>query len=241
MSGIIVLLCSIYLFLSSSSGATIEAKLISGPDVSPCVSGVLEVPHGTGPFPGVILLHGAAGWDSRYPNLAKVLADSGFATLALDYYAEAGPSAIRSEEKLQKWPLYQATVRNAVEYMHKLPYVADQPVALVGFSRGAFLAISVASSVSSVKAVVDFFGGGGGGTESLEQEVQGLPPLLILHGDADRIVPVKFAHDLRDAVVTAGGEVEMHIYPGEGHGLSEATMRDGLQRTVEFLRLRLGN
>jgi carboxymethylenebutenolidase len=235
------LLCALVLSSWSIAEGGTGAELLSGPEGSPPVYGVLELPRGPGPHPAVILLHGARGWDARYPRLARAFADSGFATLALDYYAEAGYSAIGSDEKLEKWPLYQAAVRSAVRYMHTSPVVAEGSVALVGFSRGAFLAVSVASSLPAVRAVVDLYGGGGGGTQELEHEVPGLPPLLILHGDADRIVPVRYAHELGSAVTGAGGVVEMHIYAGEGHGLSKATMPDAIRRTVEFLRRHLAH
>jgi carboxymethylenebutenolidase len=115
---------------------------------------------------------------------------------------------------------------------------------LIGYSRGGFLAVSVASTTTGVQAVVDFYGGGGGGTDSLAQEVRGLPALLILHGEADETVPVWFARELRDAVLTEGGVVEMHLYPGVHHGFNlprartydEDAASDALRRTVEFLR-----
>ena len=208
---------------------------------------MLEVPGAGESHPGVSLLHGSAGWRPIYGELARSLADSGFVALALDYYAEVGPAAIRSPEKLEKWPAYQAAVRRAVEYERSLPLVEARPVGLVGFSRGAFLAVSVASSILGVGAVVDFYGGGGGGVDSLEREVEDLPPLLILHGDADGIVPASFAHNLADAVAASGGEVETHLYPGVGHAFnlphsstfSEPAARDAWARTVGFLRRRL--
>ena len=156
----IVWLCFICLVSTSSSPHAREPELLTDPHVSPFVSGVLEIPGGTGPYPAVILLHGAGGWDERYPRLAKLFADSGFVALALDYYANAGYAPIGSDDKIEKWPAYQAAVQNAVEYIGTLPAVVGRPVGLVGFSRGAFLAVSVASSLESVKAVVDFFGGG---------------------------------------------------------------------------------
>lgn len=218
-----------------------------GSELAAGVWGVLEAPAGPGPYPGVIVLHGSAGWRPEYAIFAKELSDSGFAVLALDYYREIGSSAIGSEEKLEKWPAYQGAVRRAVEYLGSVPGVSDGPIGLVGFSRGAFLAVSVGSSTARVGAIVDLYGGGGGGVDPIEEEVQGLPPLLILHGEADSIVPVRFAEALRDAVAESGGEAEMHLYPRVGHAFnlpssptySEESAADSFRRTVMFLRERL--
>lgn len=239
------LVCFLILFPLSLLGQT--PQRLSDPDVSPAVWGVLEKPSAPGPHPGVILLHGASGWRPMYAQYAKSLADSGFITLALDYYSETGPAAVGSEEKLRKWPLWKETVRNAVTFMQASPEVMKNRLGLVGFSRGAFLAVSSASSMPAVKAVVDFYGGGGGGTDPIEQEVQSFPPLIILHGDADEIVPVRFAHTLRDIVASYGGEVEVHIYPGVRHAFhapdsptySEEAAADSFRRIVEFLHRRL--
>jgi carboxymethylenebutenolidase len=235
---------------TDSLAAAVQApERLTGTDVSPAVWGLVEMPQGTGPHPAVIVLPGAAGWRPMHADVARILADSGFVALALDYYGETGGAAIRSDEKLEKWPRWKATVRNAVVYVRGLPSVLDRPVGLVGYSRGAFLAVSVAGSAAGVQAVVDFYGGGGGGTDALEQEVRDFPALLILHGDADEVVPVRYAYALRDAVVADGGDVEMHLYSGAGHAFiapyastySQPAAQDAFSRTVEFLRRRLGN
>lgn len=70
---------------------------------------------------------------------------------------------------------------------------------------------------------------------------------LILHGEADTIVPVSRAYRLREAVLAGGGEVEMQIYPGAHHAFaavgapaySEPAAADSWRRTIEFLRRRL--
>jgi dipeptidyl aminopeptidase/acylaminoacyl peptidase len=62
-------------------------------------------------------------------------------------------------------------------------------------------------------------------------------PLLVLHGDADRVVPPEQAQRLVDAVRRAGGHVDAHVYPGEGHGWSRPeTVVDVYQRAEAFLR-----
>lgn len=243
MSRLRILVCAAWLLVAGLSGASENIAT----ELSPGVWGVLTTPAEIDSCPGVILLHGASGWRAVLAELAADMADSGFVVLALDYYAEAGATAIGSA-RLEKWPEYQEAVRRAVAYMDSMPAVSGRPVGLVGFSRGAFLAVSVASSLPSVGAVVDYYGGGGAGTASVEEEAQGFPPLLILHGDADGIVPVRFAEALRDAVVSAGGDAEMYVYEGAGHafnlpysrGYSREAARDSYRRMMEFLERRLG-
>jgi carboxymethylenebutenolidase len=194
----------------------------------------------------VILLPGSSGWQLAYPQIAENLADAGFVAMAIDYYAETGPDS-SDEGRMQKWPLWQATVRNAVGWLQASPGVSGRRVGLVGYSQGAFLAVSIASSIPAVKAVVDFFGGGSTSAGRLEQEASNFPPLLILHGEADTVVPVSSAFRLRDAVITQGGEVEIYVYPGAGHGFnapwspmySESEASDSSKRMIEFLRRRL--
>jgi len=230
-----------------ASGCADEPVHRSPSQLAPGVWGVLESPDDSEPHAGVVLLHGAKGWRPELVDLGSVLADSGFVALTIDYYAETARTPIGSIEKRQAWPGYQAAVRSAVKYLQSLPSVSGESVGLVGFSRGAFLAVSVASSMPGVDAVVAFYGGGGGGPASLEEDVQGLPPILILHGDADTVVPVSYAYALRDAVVASGGEAEIHVYRGAGHSFnalfsptySAEAADDGLGRTIEFLRRRL--
>jgi dienelactone hydrolase len=225
-----------------------EPKLLSGPGISPSVWGVLELPSTPGPHPGVVILHGSAGWRPAYAEYAKGLADSGFVALAINYYAETGRDTAWGQS-IHMWLDWQAAIGSAAEYLRSLPTVSSDRLGLIGFSRGAFLAISVASTIPGVKAVVDFYGGINTSTNSLENQVRNFPPLLILHGDADTIVPIQFAYVLLDAGTKAGGDVEMHIYPGAQHAFnatyspgydSEATS-DSYRRAVEFLRRRLSN
>lgn len=244
-------LCGILLLTSillPGAGSSQQAELLTQPGETPGIWGVLEAPDGPGPHPAVVLLHGSSGWRPEYVEIARRFAEAGFVALVLDYYAETGGAPVGSEEKIQKWEAWRETVRGAARYLQGLPGVAPEGIALVGFSRGAFLAVSVAASIPAVLGVVDFFGGGGGGTLPLEEEVRGLPPLLILHGERDRVVPVSFAHALQTAALGAGGEVEMHLFPNEGHAFNlpwAATYSPEAEKkawllTLAFLRIHLG-
>jgi dipeptidyl aminopeptidase/acylaminoacyl peptidase len=61
-------------------------------------------------------------------------------------------------------------------------------------------------------------------------------PTLILHGENDRCVPVGQAYELHGALMAAGAEVEMAVYPREGHQITEpAHVADYWSRVLTWL------
>jgi carboxymethylenebutenolidase len=233
-------------FLATQFGNCQESQILSKPDIVPAVHGILEKPETPGTYPSVIILYGSSGWRPQYISIAKELADSGFVVLVLDYYAVTEKDSSLTDVA-SKWSLWQVMIQNAVIFLQEDSSSFKHPVGLLGYSLGAFLAVSTATSIPEVRAVVDYFGGGSSKKDELESEVRNFPPLLILHGEEDSVVPVSRAYLLRDAVIAQGGEVEMKIYPNQQHGFnatwspyySESDAIDSFQRTVDFLRRRL--
>ncbi len=242
-----VVRCTAFLlFIAICTTCAQEPHRLPASDSLTAVYGVLELPHAAGRHPAVVILHGSFGWRPIYARIARSFADSGFVALAIDYLAETGRDSTK-EQRLQMQPRWLAAIRGAVEYLRAQPFVMRDRIGLVGYSRGAFLAVSVASSTPGVKAVVDFFGGIDTSTTPLEDQIRGIPPLLILHGAADTVVPVTRAYQLQQAVVSHGGIAEMHIYPGLHHAFnaafspaySDSAAADSQRRTIEFLKRRL--
>ena len=61
-------------------------------------------------------------------------------------------------------------------------------------------------------------------------------PLLLLHGQDDKVVPVVQAEEMGRRLRDRGAPVELHTYPGEGHGWRDpATVEDELHRIDDFL------
>lgn len=238
---------TIWLFLLvTTSGISQESRLLSKPGLFPEIHGVIEKPSTPGTHPSVIILYGAQGWRPIYAAIAKDLADSGFVAFALDYYAYKEDNSGQAGDD-EKWSRWQSSVRSTVTFLMEDTSTVKGSVGLLGYSLGSFLAVSVASTIPEVRAVVDYFGGGSEDKDELKSQVAGFPPLLILHGEADQSVPVSRAYDLRDAVMAQGEEVEMKIYPGAPHGFNaswlpvynEAYANDSFQRTVDFFRRKL--
>jgi carboxymethylenebutenolidase len=66
-----------------------------------------------------------------------------------------------------------------------------------------------------------------------------LCPVLILHGDQDKTVPVEEAYRLRQILDQKQIAYELEIYPGVGHGFTGEVWRDAGLRTLAFLRKHL--
>ena len=79
----------------------------------------------------------------------------------------------------------------------------------------------------------------GGVPEVLAHLVGALPPVLILHGEEDRVVPVSEARRLERLMREQGLTSESHIYPGQGHTLTGEALADASRRARTFLRKHL--
>ena len=61
-------------------------------------------------------------------------------------------------------------------------------------------------------------------------------PIFIMHGDVDPVVPVEQSRVFAERVRAVGGQVELHVYEGEGHGFRQrANQLDEYQRIAGFL------
>ena len=189
------------------------------------------------PLPAVIALYGSGGDVSGMEQPATMLAGQGFAVFVLHYFDSTG--TIEAYDKptiVRNFPAWGKTVWDAVGHVTGHLLVDGDRIGLLGFSLGAYLALSVAAVDSRVKVVVEFFGG-------LPKEVKffmrRLCPVLILHGENDKTVPVEEAYDLQKLLEKKGIPYEIKIYPGAGHGFDDEVWRDAGIRSLQFLQKHL--
>jgi dienelactone hydrolase len=107
--------------------------------------GILFVPPGKGPHPGIIVLGGSEGGVNEL-NVA-FLASKGYAALALAYFAyeDLPPS-------LDNIPLEY--FETAINWLGSRPEVRNHELAVIGGSRGGELALLLGSTFPQIKAVV---------------------------------------------------------------------------------------
>lgn len=105
---------------------------------------------------------------------------------------------------------------------------------LLGFSQGTMMALHIAPRRDVAIAGVIGFSGRLLRPERLAAEARVKPPVLLIHGDADPMVPFEDMGKAGDALVQAGFDVYGHVMKGTGHGIAP----DGLSVALSFLRER---
>ncbi len=113
--------------------------------------------------------------------------------------------------------------------------VTSAETALFGFSQGTMLSLHQGVRRSEPVAGIVGFSGRLLEPETLSQEAVSKPPILLVHGDSDMVVPPSDMPAAEKALIAAGFEVETHTSLGMGHGIAP----DGLGKAVQFLQRRL--
>ncbi|MCV6596792.1 MAG: prolyl oligopeptidase family serine peptidase [Mangrovicoccus sp.] len=114
--------------------------------------------------------------------------------------------------------------------------VPPENLVLFGFSQGTMMSLHVAPRRDEPFAGVIGFSGRLLEPELLADETKSRPPILLVHGDADDVVPPQSLPDAANALTGAGFEVYAHVMKGTGHGIAP----DGLSVALAFLREKLG-
>lgn len=113
--------------------------------------------------------------------------------------------------------------------------LSPRALALVGFSQGAMMSLHVAPRRAEAIAGIVAISGRLLRPELLAAEAVVKPPVLLVHGDADPVVPFEDMGKAGNALVAAGFETYGHVMKGTGHGIAP----DGLSVALNFLKDRL--
>ena len=109
--------------------------------------------------------------------------------------------------------------------------LAEAQLALVGFSQGTMMALHVGPRRPRTLAGIVGYSGMLATEAGLADPAITRPPILLIHGDADPMIPVAAFHQAEAALVRDGFAVESHVSPGLGHSIDLA----GLQLGGQFL------
>jgi phospholipase/carboxylesterase len=112
---------------------------------------------------------------------------------------------------------------------HQLPPAA---LALVGFSQGTMMSLHVGLRRAVPPAAIVGYSGmlileGDTDVEGYKPRIRSRPPLLLIHGDRDELIPVDALHHSTQALAALEVPVEWHISAGIGHGIDPEGLRQG--------------
>lgn len=211
-------------------------------------------PHGKGPFPVALILHGTHGFAHEYVRLAQGLAANGVMGVAACWFAGGRGAGMRSITPIScpdAPPLSDAssltaqkTVSALVHAVRNLQGSRVHQLVLVGHSRGAGAALNHILQTDDVEAAV--LNSSGYPPEVTARAAEIKVPILMLHGTADSPVDggstftnVQMAREFELAMRRAGKPVNATYYDGAGHSaiFSDANQfNDGVARIVAFLQ-----
>ena len=106
--------------------------------------------------------------------------------------------------------------------------------ALVGFSQGAMMSLHVGlARPSRPKAILSYSGLLAGAERFGELTSSEVPPILLVHGDADPMIPADMMFESAIALGSMGARVQWHLSLGLGHSIDQT----GLEMGARFLAL----
>jgi phospholipase/carboxylesterase len=199
----------------------------------------------------VVLLHGYGANGRDLIGLADVLAEHMPDTLFLS--PDAPEACIGAPFGLQWFPIpwidgssEEMARQGALRAVDDLQAFLDgvmvdddllpEQVMLFGFSQGTMMALHAAPRREDPVAGVVAFSGRLLEPELLPDEAVSRPPVLLVHGDQDDVVPVQALPEAARALEAAGWtEVYAHVMKGTAHGIAP----DGLSVALAFMRDRL--
>jgi phospholipase/carboxylesterase len=215
------------------------ASLLDGPRWGPAsggrVRGLVVLVHGLG-ADGFDLIDLAPRWGQAVPGALFV--------------APHGPEACDLAPHGRQWfsvgdrtPAQMlAGVRVAAEHLAAfLRHEAARhglglgEVALMGFSQGAMTALFTGLRVDPPPAAILAYAGRLIGAEVLEAEIKGRPPVLLVHGEADEVVPPSGSRSAESALRAAGVPATAVFRAGLDHALDEAGLTLGARALQRHL------
>lgn len=192
----------------------------------------------------VLILH---GWGADGPNLidlaemfAPSLPDAHFIAPNAPFVCEVNPYGFqwfslmdRNPAKMLEGARKAADILNGfIDEQLAALKITDENLALVGFSQGTMTALHVAlRRKPAMKAMVGF-SGAMVGTEKLPEEIAARPPVCLIHGEMDDVVPFAAMQHASEALLTNNVSVETHARPRLGHSVDY----EGMQIAGAFLK-----
>ncbi|MBI2350969.1 MAG: dienelactone hydrolase family protein [Deltaproteobacteria bacterium] len=190
-------------------------------------------PLGAGPFPGMVVIHHAPGWDEWYREATRRFAHHGYAAISPNLYFRDGhgtPEDVGAKVRAAGGvpdDQVMGDVEGAVSHLRSLPY-SGAKVGVFGTCSGGRHAFLAACRLKGFDAAVECWGGRVVmSKEDLTPKQPVAPidytkdlscPLLGLFGNEDKSPSPEQVNQHEAELKKHGKNYEFHRYDGAGHG-----------------------
>jgi phospholipase/carboxylesterase len=214
-----------------------DMQTLDGPMIKPASGGA--------PKQLVVMLHGVGADGNDLIGLApyyqKVLPEAAFVSPNAPFAFDMAPFGYQWFSLKDMGPEARLKgCRNAAPILDRFlddmlaeTGLAEENLALIGFSQGAMMSLHVGLRRERQLAGIVGYSGMLCGPELLAAEIRSRPPVLLVHGEADELLPVAALGAAVAGLEAAGVEVTYTSRPGLGHGIDDEGLRLGMAFLAE--------
>jgi carboxymethylenebutenolidase len=236
--------CLLFVVLIAGAAFAADSKTVSYKSGDETVQGLLYMPPGKGPFPGILVIHEWWGLNDWVKEQASKLAGQGYAALAIDLYrGKVASTPDMAHEIMRGVPEDRAKrdLHAAFEFLAAQPNVRKDRIGSIGWCMGGGYSLDVALQEPTLAADVINYGHLATDPEAL-QKINA--PILGIFGGKDRGITPDDVHKFEQTLKKLGKKVEIKIYADAGHAFENPNNKDGYRaedaadawkRTVDFL------
>lgn len=215
-------------------------KIVNGASLQPLSGGrpkqIILLLHGFGSS-GKDMIALAPAWQALLPDALFLAPHAPEASMARIGYQWWGLSDISPRALAQGAAGAAPAVGSFIDKKLSQYGLTDADLAIVGFSQGTMMALQVGlRREHPVAAIVGYSGMLTGASVDLQREVRSRPPVLLVHGAQDPVVPVSALYSAEAQLAQLGVPVSIHAASGLGHSVDATGLRLGSQFVADHFR-----
>ena len=212
-------------------GMIAETVTVTG-DCGDQIEAYFARPTGSGPHPGVLVVHHMPGWDQGCKEITRKIAAQGYAAIMPNLHHRMGPGAAAEMSQRVREAggvpdsQFLGDARGAIRYLLAQPYSSGK-VGIIGFCSGGRQVYIAACNIEELDAAVDCWGGRvvmapedlteANPVSPLDMTPGMSCPLLGLFGEDDANPDPAQVATIEAALKEHGKTYEFHSYAGAGH------------------------